>query len=391
MSPILTLNNYNALPPTDIIDMLISGKTPKGGGIWKMTNEIKPVDLYCYLYAKFGPPNGIQNILRENDSDNLIHWDWTLFNEGKIITFLGLNLRTEIHLIGDFNVNEYNLEQFIRYLKSDFSKYGKKISDVRKNNLENWTLFTNPYITLDNAVSKIFKELSSLKLNPKKDKIKDPGTFSEYETIKKRWKGLGEKYSFGVGLSLALKMMLPILAESFINLIIYILCKPKIKSNKRTFDAFIRSDIDVKIQSLNNNCFGFSQQINWDSDPCKKYNSIINQRNDLLHGNINIEKLKITDIYFNDRVPIFNQYDSMWEQSIGISTKSLGIDKISEEYKIIKNFIDYILSCLDDENKKNIILLLNKRDLGQNKANNRIGVLLPDHIVDFCMSHIDKK
>ena len=185
--------------------------------------------------------------------------------------------------------------------------------------------------------------------------------------------------------------MLPVLTESFINLLIYILCKSEIKLNTRLFNKFICSDIDVKIQSLNIYCVGFYQQINWNSDPCKKYNSIINQRNDLLHGNININKLKITDIYFNGKVPIFNQYDSMWEQSMGVLIKSSGIDKASEEYKIIKNFIDYILSCLDDEHKKIVKTFLNKRDLGQNKINNRLGILLPDHLVDINISYIDKK
>ena len=391
MSLILTLDDYSAPSPTDIIDMFTSNKIPKGGGTWKITNEIKPIDLYCYLYAKFGPPNGIQNMLREDNSDNLIHWDWTLINEKRVISFLGLNLRTEIHFIGDFNTNEYDLGQFICHIKSDFSKYNKKISDIRKNILENWTLFANPYVTLNNAVLKVFKELTSLKLSPEKDKIKDPTTLSEYKIIEKQWEGVVEKYSFGVGLSLALKMMLPVLAESFVNLMIYILCKPEIKSNRRLFDAFIRSNIDIKIQSLNINCLGFLQPINWNSDACKKYNSIINQRNDLLHGNINIKKLKITDIYFNGKVPIFNQYDSMWEQSIGVSIKSLGVDEISREYKIIKNFINYVLSCLDDENKKSVTSLLNKRDLGQNKTNNRLGILLPDHLVDFYIPHIGRK
>ena len=38
-------------------------------------NEIAPSDLYCYLHARFGPPNGPQNFLRNDSSDNLIHWE----------------------------------------------------------------------------------------------------------------------------------------------------------------------------------------------------------------------------------------------------------------------------------------------------------------------------
>lgn len=97
---IISFDSCEAIPPACILNILQSDNRPKGGGIWSITNEIKPSDLYCYLYAKFGVPNGIQNILRSDDSDNLIHWDWTLLHSNGLLMILGLNMRTEIHLIG---------------------------------------------------------------------------------------------------------------------------------------------------------------------------------------------------------------------------------------------------------------------------------------------------
>ena len=39
---------------------------------------LSPVDVYCYLKARFGEPNGFQNRLRHDTSDNLFHWDFNL-------------------------------------------------------------------------------------------------------------------------------------------------------------------------------------------------------------------------------------------------------------------------------------------------------------------------
>src|ERR1044071_7354751 len=40
--------------------------------------HLSPVDVYCYLKARFGEPNGFQNWLRQDTSDNWIHWDYYL-------------------------------------------------------------------------------------------------------------------------------------------------------------------------------------------------------------------------------------------------------------------------------------------------------------------------
>jgi hypothetical protein len=48
------------------------------GGVLTVRAHLRPVDVYAYLRARFGEPNGIQNFLRKDDSDNLIHWDFNL-------------------------------------------------------------------------------------------------------------------------------------------------------------------------------------------------------------------------------------------------------------------------------------------------------------------------
>ena len=130
--------------PRDFFDDMKRENRQKQTSRWVLRNEIAPSDLYCYLGARFGAPNGLQNLLRNDDSDNLIHWEWCLRAHKGWLTFQGHNFRTEILLTGDFQAEEIDKEALITQIKSDFANYGKQMSEVRKA-LESWTEFVNPY------------------------------------------------------------------------------------------------------------------------------------------------------------------------------------------------------------------------------------------------------
>ena len=90
-----------AVHPRELIKQLQADDRPHFNTYWTIRNGIRPADLYCYLYARFGPPNGLQNFLRGDTSDNLIHWEWTLHSQGCIMLVQGQNFRTDIWLSGE--------------------------------------------------------------------------------------------------------------------------------------------------------------------------------------------------------------------------------------------------------------------------------------------------
>lgn len=55
--------------------------------------------------------------------------------------------------------------------------------------------------------------------------------------------------------------MLPVMAESFVNFLLFILAKPEIKSNDRLYQTTLRQPIDIRVQSLHLNCNGFSSML----------------------------------------------------------------------------------------------------------------------------------
>ncbi|KFE47496.1 hypothetical protein [Pseudomonas congelans] len=376
---------FEFLSPTCLINIMKGDKLPKNGLIWELTNEIKPVDLYCYLNAKYGPPKGIQTLLKNDDSDNLIHWDWALAGDDGIMIIMGFNFRTEIHLVGDFRDKGLTKEQLVEQFKGDFKNYGKKITEFRTQ-LEYWTQFVNPYKRIKNAVQENFNQLDSLGLNPDIDKIPNPKNAEEIKEFQDRWSAVNMRYSAAIGLVFGLRAMLPVLAESFINLLLFLLAKPELKENHRLFQSVVRQNIDIRVQLLHLHCTGFMQPVDYSSIQCGKFHTLMNERNNLLHGNVEIDALSFNNIYFHGKTPIFEQYEDHWGVSIGTSLKSVKFDTIHSDHKVVIDFIGYITSLLEENVKNQLINISEQRDLGFNKKTGRVGLLLAETIADFRVS-----
>ncbi len=380
------MDNYflklELIHPGCVAKILHGEKLPKNGLIWEFTNDIKPIDLYCYLFAKYGQPNGLQNFLRADDSGNLIHWEWTFASNDGLVSIQGHNFRTEVHLTGNFRDKGLTLEMFLAQIKSDIGNYGKKMSELRKT-FEKWTQFVNPFHRIQSVVNQHFKKLNDLNLDVKQDKVPQPKTESDFKTCGDQWSSVADKYSFALGIVFGLRTMLPVLAESFVNLLLFVLGKPEIKGNERLFQNAVRQPIDIRVQSLHLNCIGFNKPIDYASDTCKKFHTLMNERNDLLHGNVEPNKLAFGNVYFTSRVPLFVQYEDFWDKSIGVSIQSVKLDSINGDYETVKLFIGDVLGYLDQIIRDKVEVIMEKSQLGYNEKTGRIGILFPDQLVDF--------
>ncbi len=167
------------------------------------------------------------------------------------------------------------------------------------------------------------------------------------------------------------------------NLLIYWLMKPEIRGDDRLRDNIFRQPIDVRIKSLSLNCVGFAKQPDYTSDACKRYHSLVNERNDLLHGNVAMDKLSFNEVYFWGTVPIFREYRTMWQRSLGVMVNAVGLRTVHADVAVINNLIAYVESCLDKEHREAVRMLSGRYELGLNKSTRRVGVLFPPWLVDF--------
>lgn len=366
--------------PKEFLEDMRREDRPKLGHRWVLRNEIAPSDLYCYLGARFGAPNGFQNFLRKDDSDNLIHWEWCLRCGEGWLTFQGMNFRTEVWITGRDGFKDVDNSMLVSQIKADFANYGKKMSEIRKA-LEHWTEFVNPYRRIEGAIEKLLGDLRELKLRPEDEAI--PDITSADQITADRWGELAGKYAKGLGLCFGIRSMLPVMAEAFVNLILFVLMRPDLKSDDRLRENTIRQPIDVRVKSLHVVCLGFERPIDYSHEFCKAYHTLVNERNDLLHGNVVLDKLKFNEVFFNGRVPVFKQYRSMWERSVGVEIQAVGLHRLEREVETVNNFIGYLKSCMNEKVRAQFEQIAQVRDLGLNSKNGRIGVLFPGHLVDF--------
>lgn len=374
------VTRLKAVQLKELLEHMRQEDRPKFGGRWVLRNEIAPSDLYCYLGARFGVPNGLQNLLRGDHSDNLIHWEWTLRIDQELISFQGMNFRTEVIYTGNIFSNEIEKLKFIELIKSDFSHYGKEMSEIRKS-LEHWTEFVNPYQRIKKSVEKLLNEIRELDLMSEDEAIPDI-TCAE-QVSENLWGELAGKYSRGLGLCFGVRSMLPVMAEAFINLVLFLLMKPEIKSDERLRENTIRQPIDIRIKSLHLTCIGFEKPADYSHECCKAYHTLVNERNDLLHGNVVLDKLKFNDLYFNGKVPVFKKYRSMWERSVGVEIHAVGLHRLEKEVEIVEKFTAYIQSLMKENIREMFEIMARTRDLGLNSENGRVGKLFPGHLVDF--------
>ena len=378
------VQTFEFVHPHELIAMMRARSLPPSRTIVEITNEIKPVDLYCYLGGRFGQPNGIQNFLRADDSDNLIHWEWTLRSGPCLVSFQGMNFRTEVHLHGNLEWEPSDREALVAQIKADFGQHGAQMSVVRSA-LEHWIEFVNPYKRIRNSINGLLEELKALDLHPETDKMDNFACIDmeEIDDFKRRSEDVGRRYSKGFGLCFGIRSMIPVLAEAFVNLLLYVLMKPELKSDQRLRDNTFRQPIDVRIKSLSINCNGFQKQPDYTSEPCKRYHSLVNERNDLLHGNVVIEKLKFNEVNFFGKVPVFCEYRTMWERSIGIGIKSVGLNEVLDGIAVVDDLIAYLISCIEDRLRPELEHIKEQHVLAINTKTRRLGILFPPWLVDF--------
>lgn len=375
-------------PPTREVVEFVTKLRPEGqpARLITIVNEIRPVDLYCYLFARFGPPNGIQNLLRHDHSDNLVHWDWTLLCNGSMLAFWGGNFRTELWVRGDTPLIPEAMVELVSQLRADFKGYGPRMSDAKKQ-LERWTEFVNPHWRLKRAIERLLADLGTLNLES--DLSTGFSTPLTASTDVEGWNEITTSHNKAFGLCFGIRSMLPVLAEAFVNLLIFVFVRQDIRKDSRLYDNFIRQPIDVRVKTLHINCIGFAKPVDYSNDACRHFHSLINERNDLLHGNVSPAKQSFNEVYFQGNVPIFKEYRSLWERTVAVDRQAVGQDRLKDEIATVGAFTEYLLSCLGSKEAENFRMISDKRDLASKDENGRLGVLFSDRLVDSRMVFAD--
>ncbi|MGN6670336.1 MAG: hypothetical protein ACTHJ4_02190 [Candidatus Nucleicultricaceae bacterium] len=214
-------------------------------------NKLKPIDLYCYLKARFDYPRGSSMAFKSPTRDNLVHWHYELICGKSYIDIVGYTSKAIFQIKTDLELIDNDFKELLDTIKKEFAENQNIISAVRKE-LEHWVLFVNPFRRLLTVVENLASEIKLLNEKPRKisDNFSSP---QELNDIKFVYFGLYEK-------GLSLKILIPIFAESFINMLIFILLK-----DKDSFNDISRQHINKRIENLHNYSEAFVGSVNLSS------------------------------------------------------------------------------------------------------------------------------
>lgn len=378
---------------TILADEVLSNKRRAKGSVWTVDESITPADLYIYFHARFGSPNGTMMVARAPHSNNLIHWHYTLKSGSTYLDVIGLSTRTELWISDYTNLTDEDWRALIAAIKNDFGSYGKELTAVRAK-LEKWRLFYNPYRRLETIVEKLSQELSqidasTLVLPP--DPTATPGlmlkdSLSKTDDLHEFTRKIAEaakNYALARERSICLRLLCPVWGESFVNFVIFFLARDEIKNDDRLYQEYIRNDIDIRIKLLHINCKHFDKPIDTSQRAYKDFHSLMNDRNDILHGNVDPSKLGYETVYFDGTIPLFTESQGLAINSLGKSLIGIEPSETLTRVKIVRSFIEFILGHIEPSVRGQLILLLKQRDIGWRSDIKGLGILFDNVIGGF--------
>jgi hypothetical protein len=353
-----------------------ASKKGKKSQMWiNAQTQLSPVQFYLYLKMRFGQPNGLVMMFKNNTTDNLIHWQYAFKSGEAVINVWGKTTGIEMSVMGETikKINESDWKIMVSKLLIEFKKYVKEIKEL-KSDLEHWSLFINPFSRIERTVQDYMYQLEKLNLEePFRYSSSSKKEFDAYKKQLDRWtKNISKAASLGT----SIRMHCPVMAESFINLVILVFRNEELAKDKRLYDNFLRQAIDIRVKTLHMNCNCFPKQIDDSSDSFKNFHTMMNNRNDVLHGNIVPKLLQAEDVWFDQRtIPLFEKDEGIIVKMLRNYCTNVEREKALNDFQVVSNLIELVLMSMDDDSMRIFMQIMGDRMPGYNNKTGRLGAL----------------
>lgn len=337
--------------------------------------HLRPVDTYAYLRARFGKPNGFQNFLRNDDSDNWIHWDFNLKADDEDIHIAGTS--RNVHILVSEDLSDPDWKQLILTLKDEFGRLGNEKSAITKT-FEKYLSFQNKFV----RISGLCAERHAIIVDADPPNLTLPRSTSSKRTIRKYHKVLdvlGKRATALYGNCLTLRLLTPIMAEAYFNMLILAFCKKSILDDKAAYRAFVRAKIPRRIELIAENCDGFVAVIRKDTKAYADFMRVMNRRNFAIHGNMDPEMEQIETVYFEGRRPLFatggDNILKLFEHLEAINKPT----SVVRDYEAVHAFLHEITTYLSPRHQRFFEQVISDPYPGYEVHKKRITRILPNH------------
>lgn len=349
---------------------------------WRNDGRLSPLTLYCYLKSAFGQPNGPMTLFRNRSTDNLFHWDYILVHEESFLHIIATQRRLEFILRANYEVTDADWNELVQHLMARFLKEKKAIS-TQQRHLERWTVFVNPFRRLQLIMNQLQDQLAAFDFLPVDEPTEGSPARPDVEAyLTARQAQLNETIKAAT-VGYTMRVLAPIMGETFVNTIITLLAKKQIRDDRHTMQSVIRNNIDIRIKTFSINCDGFARPIDQSAEPVKQFLRLMGRRNDLLHGNIDPKSLAIEDVFFDhDTIPLFQHDTPAFSRHVQALLQHIDPRSAKSDYEIVKSFITFVLSHLEPQSKDMAEHFLNTSFPGFRPATRRFGMLFGENIVE---------
>lgn len=334
-----------------------------------LRNEIRPVDLFCYLGARFGHPLGFFSLVPRVNFAEAFNWHYMLYLPEGSVDILSLNFRTEVYLPRSFGCSA---EDFAKTLKEDFPNHCDGIKKV-KSELTKWDSFLNPYAQLWESSQILIERARELDANVRKN-MDDPDSPAEAERFAEIF---SMHYPMAIelsGLCLSVRMMCPVMVEAFLNLLLLTFATDEARKSPGLEDLY-RQNLDVKIKELHLRCDHFVSAVDWSAEPCRDFDRLRNRRNDLLHGNVRPAKQKFETVYLWRNAPLFTQVLGPYQRALGSKMAAYPLEEAERDLAVVEAFVAYVTSCMRPDVAGEMENILGSIDLAYDHGRDKLGIL----------------
>ncbi|WP_156361253.1 hypothetical protein [Sphingomonas sp. Leaf257] len=270
------------------------------------------------------------------------------------------------------------MAQIIKSLKNDFGRMGREKSEIIKS-LEKWYVFPNRFLAIANRCADLHQRLSMALPRAERDMNAKIVRSSDPDFVLKS-KRRSKLISDITECCIELPILMPIMFETFIGMIVAFLTKAGVRGNERLFQTFKKSALDVKIFDLHTRCDGFMKPVDPANPVMSRYWSVVNRRNDIMHGNIDPVRDATEVIYFDGKKPLYTSgADRIVYHWRGL-IRQYDPERVLRDYLTTHEFIIEILDHMMPSSRQTFILLMAEAQPGWDDRRKKLGILFPDHL-----------
>lgn len=353
------------------------------GSILVFRKHLSPLSVYKYLVARFGQPYGFQTMAKKpHDSDNLFHWDYLLKAGDIWLHMQGGNRDVHVAVFGR-RMSSKNWAKFAKALKADFGRCGREMAAFGAT-LEKWSVVSNRFALIADACASFHEILTDEQDLPDfaaGKRSSDAGIKRYQKQVEKIRQRAGRVFSA----SLSLDLITPVLAEAFINLVIFATRKDELKRNPRQYEHYIRQPIDTRVFDLHLKCNYFTAGVDPNSDEYKAFKRIMDRRNHNLHGNIDPGKDAVETVYFDNFTPLYERGADPILELFKNEEAVFDVSGVLARYHDVHTFLIYVLGLIEEKPRAEIEMMMEESTFGYDVSRERLGRLFPSREVMMLM------